>query len=269
MPLIVTERQAPLALSESWDNTGLLLGDPARSVSRIQTCLTLTVETVAEAIEKKACMVIAHHPLPFKPLSKITTETPTGQLLWQLAQAGISVYSPHTAWDSAEFGINRLLSDRLELVEVEPLIPSNLPGLEHLGAGRVGRLIKPQNLEAIVSRLAALIPNCRPRGVRADRVISRVAFACGSGGSLLSAAIRRQSDLLITGEATYHNCLEAQTAGVALLMIGHFASEQFSLQELASRLAADITNLTTWLSTEETDPVRDFKQDTKPAIARF
>ncbi|MEZ6135624.1 MAG: Nif3-like dinuclear metal center hexameric protein [Pirellulaceae bacterium] len=129
---------APLALSESWDNTGLLLGDPAQVVTKLMTCLTLTPESVSEAVAEQASLVIAHHPLPFKPLSRITTDSLAGKLLWKLASAGIAVYSPHTAWDSADEGINALLANYLQLQNVQPLVPCEVPEFIGKISGRDG-----------------------------------------------------------------------------------------------------------------------------------
>lgn len=248
----VMEQIAPLSLSEAWDNTGLLLGDLAAPVERLMTCLTLTGDSVSEAIERGAGLVISHHPLPFKPLNKITTSSQTGALLWRLANHRISVYSPHTAWDSAADGINAQLARKLSLEEIEPLIPAEQP---EVGAGRCGRLHRPTTLEKIVSKLTQNVPHCRPRAVAIDRPIERVAFGCGSGGSFISAAVARQCDLLITGEATFHTCLEAQASGIGLLLIGHFASEKFAMDQLASRLAVAFPQLMVWGSERESDPL--------------
>ena len=267
------QRIAPLGLSEPWDNTGLLLGDPHGKVSRLMTCLTLTPESVAEAIEGGAQMVIVHHPLPFKPLAKITSESYTGALIWSLATSGISVYSPHTAWDSACHGINARLARLLLLEKCQPLVPADQTNWPGLGAGRMGELSRPMNLVEIIGTLSAALPGCRPRGVepvtstinqatpvtlRSSGTISRVAICCGSGGSLLSHAVAAKCDLFLTGEATFHNCLEAQAAGIGLLLIGHFASERFAMEQLAKELSADYTTLFVWASQSERDPVKNF-----------
>src|SRR5690348_2475658 len=93
---------APPALAESWDNVGLLVGDASRAVTKVMTCLTVTAESAREAIAGKAELIVTHHPLPFRPLARLTTDTPEGRLLWELIGAGVSIYSPHTAFDSAE-----------------------------------------------------------------------------------------------------------------------------------------------------------------------
>jgi dinuclear metal center YbgI/SA1388 family protein len=246
------EQIAPAPLSEAWDNTGLLLGDMAARAGRIMTCLTVTPETAGEAIDGGAELIISHHPLPFKPLGKITTHTLPGRLVWQLATHRIGVYSPHTAWDSAMDGINAQLARKLSLIDIEPLIPN--PRHE-LGAGRCGRLSKPAELAVLAHKLSQSIPHCRLRAVATSRPISRVALACGSGGSFLAAAAALDCQLLVTGEATFHTCLEAQALGMGLLMLGHFASEKFAMDQLAARLASALPGTTVWSSTLERDPV--------------
>jgi dinuclear metal center YbgI/SA1388 family protein len=115
------EQLAPPELAAGWDNAGLLLGDRAAAVQRAMTCLTITPEVAQEAIESKAQLIVTHHPILFKPVQRLTAETAEGRMVLSLAQAGVAVYSPHTAFDSALGGINDLLAKKLELTEVVPL----------------------------------------------------------------------------------------------------------------------------------------------------
>ena len=255
---------APLSLSEDWDNTGLLLGDRRRPVARVMTCLTVTEDVVAEAVEQQVDLLVSHHPLPFRPLQQVTSDTQVGSLLWELANQGISLYAPHTAWDSAPRGINQRLAHKLGLQQAVAIVQHNVdrttaaPGL---GAGRMGDLPAPVELRVVASRLQQAVPHCRLRGVDCCQEVQRIAIACGSGGSLLGAAIKEECDLFVTGEATFHTCLEARAAGVSLLMMGHYARERFAMDELASELQAAFPQLTCWASRVERDPVRDLTID--------
>src|SRR5207253_491266 len=112
---------APPRLAASWDNVGLLLGDDAAAVERVLTCLTVTPESAAEAIDEHAQLIVTHHPILFRPTQRITTATPEGRILLALAQAGVAVYSPHTAFDNATGGINDILAQRLQLTQVQAL----------------------------------------------------------------------------------------------------------------------------------------------------
>lgn len=115
------ETIAPPATAASWDNVGLLLGDPAASAERVMTCLTLTPAVADEAIRDGVQLIVTHHPILFKGVKRLTTDTPEGRSLFGLARAGVAVYSPHTAYDDAAGGINHRLAELLGLVEVGPL----------------------------------------------------------------------------------------------------------------------------------------------------
>lgn len=120
-------RFAPLELSESWDNVGLLLGDAAVEVRKVMTCLTVTPASAAEAVEDDVQLIVTHHPILFRPTQRIVAGTSEGRVLLSLLKAGIAVYSPHTAFDNTAGGINDVLCRRLGLVDVQPLRCSKGP----------------------------------------------------------------------------------------------------------------------------------------------
>src|SRR5262245_15303149 len=97
---VFLERFAPLELAAEWDNVGLLLGDDRGQVERIMTCLSVTPESAAEAIAAGASLIVTHHPILFRPVKRLSSQTPEGRLIYGLARAGIAVYSPHTALDN-------------------------------------------------------------------------------------------------------------------------------------------------------------------------
>lgn len=246
---------APPRLAEDWDNTGLLLGDPAGEVRRVMTCLTLTPNSVAEAVANGANVVISHHPLPFRPIKQITPATTEGELLWRLASSGVSVYSPHTAFDSAPRGINAALAEGLGLKNPRPLLEDQED--PSVGAGRVGELNAAAPLDAFATSVKQLLGAECVRVVGASSLsVSTVATACGSGGAFLDAALAAGADALVTGEATFHTCLAAQSQDLALILPGHYASERFALEQLADWLTQELPDLTIWASREEADPLR-------------
>src|SRR5690349_10987405 len=112
------ETFAPPRLAAEWDNVGLLVGDSRHSVERVMTCLTVTPASVAEAIAEKADLIVTHHPMLFSAVRRITNDTPDGKMLLDLIAAGIAVFSPHTAFDSARSGINQRLAEGLGLSDV-------------------------------------------------------------------------------------------------------------------------------------------------------
>lgn len=249
------EKFAPRRLAEDWDNVGLLVGDEASPMHRVMTCLTLTPNTVEEALREKADLVIAHHPLPFKPLKRITTDTTPGRLLLKLIRGNIAVYSPHTAFDSAADGINQHLAIMLRLTNIEPLIPAkNDP--EGLGAGRVGHLITPTTLGQFVEHAKNVlrVPQVQVVG-SPQRTVLRVAVGCGSAGSFLEQARAAECDVFLTGETNLHTCYEAEAWNMGLIAAGHFATERFHLDYLADVLRHQFPNLHVWGSLDEREPM--------------
>jgi dinuclear metal center YbgI/SA1388 family protein len=250
------EQFAPSSLAADWDNVGLLAGDREWPVERVMTCLTMTPDTVAEALEGRANLVVTHHPLPFHALKTITADTTAGHLLLKLITAKVAVYSPHTAFDSARTGINQHLAIGLGLQEITPLLATNTAEPD-VGVGRCGLLGEHFTLKDLVERVKGFLDVNRLQVVGDDeQKVSRVGIACGSGGSLLSVAIDNGCDCLVTGETNYHTCLEAAARGVALVLPGHFASERFALLSLADYLSDLLAGVTVWASRNEHDPVR-------------
>jgi dinuclear metal center YbgI/SA1388 family protein len=249
------ESFAPLRLAEQWDNVGLLVGDRETQIDAIMTCLTITPSSVAEAVSAGADLIVTHHPLPFRPLTKITTDSTPGRLLLRLIGSGICVYSAHTAFDSAAGGINQQLAAALGLDQVVPLTPA-LDDPDGLGSGRVGKLPAAATLAACAARLKDFldVPTVRVVG-NAGKPIQKVAIGCGSAGQFLSSAIRQGCDLMVTGEATFHTCLEAEASSTALMLVGHYASERFAVAALARELATRFANTRCWASERERDPL--------------
>ncbi len=248
--LAYLEYRFPPELAETWDNVGLLIGDPGRPVRKIMTCLTLTPETAREAVEREADLVVSHHPFPFHSLKRITVETPTGRLLWELIGAKISLYSPHTSHDNADRGINRQLAERLGMQEIVPLSGS---------AGRFGRLSEPFPFFELLRnvRSALKIPNLQY--VDAGReMISRLAIACGAAGEFLEPAAAAGAEALLLGETRFHTYLDAKALGVSLILPGHFASERFALERLALQIGETFPDIECWAGEQETDPLGNF-----------
>ena len=133
------EQFAPSRLAEEWDNVGLLVGDGRAKVRRVMTCLSVTPASAAEAVQRRADLIVTHHPLPFSPMKRLTADTTAGRLLLQLIVAQVAVYSPHTAFDSAQEGINQRLATGLGLRGILPLAPH----IAGQGGGRWGWLEEP------------------------------------------------------------------------------------------------------------------------------
>jgi dinuclear metal center YbgI/SA1388 family protein len=108
---------APLEAAESWDNVGLLAGDPNQNISGILLTIDLTAQVAAEVAEKKCDLIIAYHPPIFLPLKRVVS----GNLVFDAIRQGIAIYSPHTALDAAAGGTNDVLAEAIGLTDCRPL----------------------------------------------------------------------------------------------------------------------------------------------------
>ncbi len=267
---------APEALAEDWDNVGLLIGDRRREVRRIMTCLTVTPASACEAVTEEADLIVSHHPLPFRELRRITSDTVEGRMLLELIAAGVAIYSPHTAFDSAARGINQQLAEGLGLIGIAPLRPNVAAAVVHpaaleseepvptddeahaapLGSGRYGQLKAPVTTASLVRRIKRFLGIKHVQLVgEPERQVSTVAVACGSAGEFLRPARALGCELFVTGETGFHVCLEAEATGVSMVLVGHYASERFGVERLAEVLAEEFPATTVWASQQEASPL--------------
>lgn len=117
------ETIAPLQLQESYDNAGLLAGDPEWECTGIIVALDSIEEVIAEAIEKKCNLVVAHHPIIFGGLKKITGRTYVERTVIKAIKNDIAIYGIHTNLDNVLHGVNGKIADLLGLVNRQPLLP--------------------------------------------------------------------------------------------------------------------------------------------------
>lgn len=103
----------------SYDNVGLLLGDPSASVAKILVCLDVTESVVNEAIEKKCELIVSHHPLIFKGVSSINPVNEQGRIIYKMIQNNIALLSAHTNLDAALDGVSFVLANSLGLDDLQ------------------------------------------------------------------------------------------------------------------------------------------------------
>lgn len=115
------EKAAPRSWAEEWDNPGLLVGSSAQKVNKILLALDVTREVVDEAVKEKADLIVAHHPLMFKPLKNLRIDNPGALLPLSLFRSGISFYAAHTNLDQSELSSSRTFSRLLGLEQTEYL----------------------------------------------------------------------------------------------------------------------------------------------------
>lgn len=247
------ERIVPLRLAADWDAVGLLVGSRRESIARVMTCLTLTPAVAREAVEHGVDLVVTHHPLPFRPVPRITDESSTGRALLDLVGARIAVWSGHTAWDSAAGGVNDQLAALLHLEHVTPIVPDEVSPLA--GVGRVGAAAGTTVAElARRAGIALGVTAVQVAGV-ASGPAGRVGIVCGSGADLVAEVAKAGCQTFVTGELKLHEALSATALGMAVIALGHHASERFSMDTLGRRLAEALPGLEWRASDADSDPL--------------
>ncbi|MBS1752751.1 MAG: Nif3-like dinuclear metal center hexameric protein [Ferruginibacter sp.] len=119
------ESVASPSLQESYDNAGLLTGNSNWQCTGIITTLDATEAVVLEAIEKKCNLIIAHHPIIFGGLRKITGKNYVEQTIITALKNDIAIYAIHTNLDNVLHGVNTAIADKLGLINRKVLLAKN------------------------------------------------------------------------------------------------------------------------------------------------
>lgn len=234
---------APFSMKFDFDNIGLMVGDPARPVTRILTALDATEAVVDEAKAWGAELIVTHHPLIFHPLKSLRADEPQGRKLMDLIRAGISVLSFHTNLDAAEGGVNDVLMAALGAEVTGLLDPHGAhPDGTPYGVARLGELPEPMEFETFLQRTKAVL---RCKGLRyvGGRPVHRLACCGGSGGGELEAVLRAGCDTYVTADLKYDQFLLAEEYGLNLIDADHFCTEHPVIPELAALLQGRFPDL--------------------------
>lgn len=247
----VIEEFAPRNIQEEWDNSGLMAGDTQREVKSVLLGLDCTPELILEAIEIGADMIITHHPLIFKGIKKIGTETVQERMISSIIKKDIVVYSVHTNIDKVPLGVSALMAERIELRATKILMPQQD---SETGLGIVGDLVEPMDFNPFIKMVKErfslkVVRTSKPT----ENKISRVALCGGSGVSLIPAARASGAQIFITGDVSYHNYFCEDE--FMIMDIGHYESEIDVLELLMSVILKKIPNFAVHISERNNNPI--------------
>jgi dinuclear metal center YbgI/SA1388 family protein len=232
---------APFRYALAWDHCGLQVGDPEALVKSVLVALDPSTATLSEAAEQGCQCLVTHHPLLLHPLSALRTDQFPGNLAIRAVLKGIHVIAAHTNLDVSKGGTNDHLSQMLSLHTMQPLECDDARAGDdrYSGMGLTGFLPQAMSLRALVKKTIKALGGIPVRAVGSgEKQVHRVALCTGSGGSLMEQAIGAGSDVFVTGDVKYHDAQRALEAGLALIDIGHFASESIIVRPLAAFLRA-------------------------------
>ena len=256
----VIETLWPLSGAEGWDAPGLIAGDPAATVGSIHLAVDAVFDTVDEAVESGADLLITHHPLLLRGVTSVAADSYKGAVVTRLIKADCALIAAHTNADVVETGTSAVIATALGLVDARPIVRST--DIPSRGIGRVGRLAEPTTLGALARALADLLP-ATASGIRVsgefDAPVTTIALCGGAGDSLLAEPAVLSADVFITSDLRHHPASEARenakiTGGPALIDVSHWASEWLWLETAAAELRAALPDVTVTVSELRTDP---------------
>lgn len=218
---------APFESAEPWDNSGLLIGDAEREVSTVFVTLDVAADTVKQASDLGAELIVSHHPVIFHPLRNI----PFASVQAKLLQAGLSVLSAHTNYDKAPGGVNDILCKTLGLSFCK-VPPETAHGFLNVCT------CEPQLLDSAFAALVGQKLNARVSYLETGGSVSKIAVCAGAGCDFLEEAAALGCNAYLTGEASHHDYLNAADAGITLFTAGHYETEFPAVTALCDRLQA-------------------------------
>lgn len=231
---------APFSTQEKWDNSGLLVGSPKRSVKKVLVTLDISIRAVEEALEKHCCdLIVSHHPVIFSPMKSLMADSP----VYMLANYDISALCCHTPLDIAPGGLNDLLVERLrgELAfsdEVEPLDASGLGRIvtfpEAVHVSEIAAAAKKALCCQMVRYSETKFPD--------QGLVKQLGICSGSGASLLED-ITGKCDCLLTGDVKHDRWYKAQELGIDLIDCGHYHTEVIMVPYVAQKLREALPEL--------------------------
>ncbi|SDO47033.1 dinuclear metal center protein, YbgI/SA1388 family [Cryobacterium flavum] len=245
--------------AEAWDAPGLVSGDPSRPIRSIHLAVDAVSDTVDEAVEAGADLLLTHHPLLLRGVTSIAEDGYKGALLSRLIRANCALLAAHTNADVVADGVSDVIATRLGLIDALPITDSAAP---ETGIGRVGRLAEPTTVGHLAHTVLALLP-ATASGVRVAgdylTPVTTVALCGGAGDSLLRHPRVLTADVYITSDLRHHPSSEAReqalcTGGPALMDVSHWASEWLWLEPAAEQLRTALPGIVVTVSELNTDP---------------
>ena len=257
------EGMAPLAVQESWDNSGLQIGCSDKDIHKVMVCLDLTEAVLDEAEAIGADLVISHHPLIFKGLKSISGSTYQERCVRKAILSDIAVYSAHTSLDNILGGVNHKIASLLGLSSLRWLdsgesaercdekcggaaegkcggaTEEKCGGTDAVarasGSGLIGELKEPVAAAEFLHTVKTIfdVKALKHSPLSSTTTIRSIALCGGAGAFLLPQAVAKGADCFISGEFHYHDYFDP---GTLLIELGHYESEQFTQDLLKESL---------------------------------
>ena len=212
------ETSFPLEKQESWDHSGLQVGNIENECDRVLICLNVDQHTIQQAIDHHCQLIVSHHPFLFHPVKEIDQNTTLGHNIIQLIKHDVTVYSMHTNYDALK--MNTKNKKKMGCINIQPV--------DFTGISRVGQLKESMTLDQLIQKLKQQfnLPYIRICGNKPD-LVHTISLCAGSGHDYINEALD-VSDVFITGDLTYTHAMDIilRKQG-CVIELPHFIEEAF------------------------------------------
>lgn len=222
---------APFNTAFDYDNVGMLVGNNKAVVKRALVALDVTSDVIKEAEKQGADLIISHHPVIFKPVKSINSNS----IPYMLAQRNMNVICAHTNLDLSQQGVNICLANALGLENVylhsEGIAVGDVTADTAYTSEQLAKLVK-ENL------------NCT--GVRYTNIknkITRVAVGGGACGEYIYLAKELGANAFVTGEIKHNYILESHDINLTVVDAGHYRTEDVVIDYLVDKLSKEFPHI--------------------------
>lgn len=208
---------SPFELAESWDNSGLMIGDMENEIKSVYLALEPSFETL-QGLEHNS-LLITHHPLIFSPLKRVDFSNPIAKIVAEAIKKDISIVAMHTNYDKTH--LNDYFTK--EILGFKEFCKD---GFLNIVDGEFEFL---ELVKSVKEKLGLDSVNC----VEKEGIVRKIAICTGSGASFISSL---KADCLITGDVKYHDAMFAKERGVGVIDATHYATEKVFVDSIKENL---------------------------------
>jgi len=208
---------SPFDLQESWDNSGLLIGEFSQDIQRIALSIDVD-EALIDSLENDT-LLITHHPIIFGGLKQLEFSKYPANLIKKMIRKNISNIAMHTNFDQTH--LNNFVAEEIlgyKIIKKD---------------GFVAYLKVEEDFETFSKKIAKAFSLPHAKCVQCSDTVQIAALTTGSGCSLMKSI---EADCFLTGDVKYHDAMEAKSINLSLIDIGHYESEHFFAQILLKHL---------------------------------
>ena len=208
---------SPFEIQESWDNSGLLIGDFKDDISKIALSIDVD-EQLIDSLDENT-LLITHHPIIFGGLKQLEFSKYPANLIQKMIKKNISNIAMHTNFDQThlnEYVATEVLGYKISKKD-----------------GFVAYLDVDEDFDVFAKKVSKAFGLKCARTVKCVQRVKKVALTTGSGCSLMKSL---DADCFLTGDVKYHDAMEAKSIKLSLIDIGHYESEYFFAQIMQKHL---------------------------------